>query len=101
MRNFLLLFACLLLIVTPLYAQDDDSDASLENTRDRAWLGVSIRMYLSVAFLPSPPALKWISTPVFPEITSQPALLKFNLSLSSTQPFGFQLKQRSWPLRFA
>ena len=37
-------------------------------------------MYQSVSFLPSPPALKWISTPVFPEITSQPALLKFNFT---------------------
>lgn len=44
--------------------------------RVQAW------MYQSVSFLPSPPALKWISTPVFPEITSQPALLKFNFAVA-------------------
>ena len=40
-NRFLLLFACLLLLVTPLRAQDGDPSA-LEDTRDRAWLGVSI-----------------------------------------------------------
>ena len=44
--------------------------------RVQAW------MYQSVSFLPSPPALRWISTPVFPEITTQPALLKFNLAFT-------------------
>jgi hypothetical protein len=39
--------------------------------RVQAW------MYQSVSFLPSPPSLKWISTPVFPEITSEPGLMKF------------------------
>jgi hypothetical protein len=44
--------------------------------RVQAW------MYQTVSFLPSPPALKWISTPVFREITSQPALLKFNFAFA-------------------
>jgi len=39
--------------------------------RVQAW------MYQSVSFLPSPPSLKWISTPVFPEITSEPGPMKF------------------------
>ena len=44
--------------------------------RMQAW------MYRSVSFLPSPPALKWMSPPVFPEITSQPALMKFNFEFA-------------------
>ena len=44
--------------------------------RVQAW------MYQSVSFLPTPSSLKSLSTPVFPEITSQPALLKFNFAFA-------------------
>jgi hypothetical protein len=44
--------------------------------RVQAWLDHSS------SFLLSPPALRSISTPVFPEITSQPALLKFNFAFA-------------------
>ncbi len=44
--------------------------------RVQAW------MYQSVSFLPSPATLKGMSTPVFPEITTQPALLKFNFAFT-------------------
>jgi hypothetical protein len=50
--------------------------------RVQAWLDQSL------SFLLSPPALRSISTPVFPEITSQPALLKFNFA------FAFQAAVR-------
>lgn len=44
--------------------------------RVQAW------MYQSVSFLPTPSSLKWMSPPVFPEITSQPALMKFNFAFA-------------------